>query len=112
VPLPPQIDAAKVLRAIDPAKDVDGFHPVNVGLVATGAGGIAPCTPLGAMTLIKTGRSDLSGLNAVVIGRSNIVGKPTVQLLVQENCTVTLAHSRTADLPALARSADILVGGR
>jgi methylenetetrahydrofolate dehydrogenase (NADP+) / methenyltetrahydrofolate cyclohydrolase len=109
LPLPPQIDAEKVLRAIDPAKDVDGFHPFNVGLVATGAGGIAPCTPFGAMILIKAAGRDLPGLNAVIVGRSNIVGKPMAQLLLQENCTVTIAHSRSRDLPAIVRGADIVV---
>lgn len=110
LPLPPQIDAGKVLSAIDPAKDVDGFHPVNVGLVATGAGGVAPCTPLGSLLLLKSVREDLGGLHAVIVGRSNIVGKPMAQLLLQENCTVTIAHSRTRDLPALTRGADILIG--
>lgn len=109
LPLPPQIDAEKVLRSIDPAKDVDGFHPVNVGLVATGSGGIVPCTPLGGMILLKSVRADLSGLNAVIVGRSNIVGKPMCQLLLKENCTVTIAHSKSRDLPALVRMADILV---
>ena len=109
LPLPPQIDAKKVLRSINPAKDVDGFHPVNVGLVATGSGGIVPCTPLGGMILLKSVRADLSGLNAVIVGRSNIVGKPMCQLLLKENCTVTIAHSKSRDLPALVRTADILV---
>jgi methylenetetrahydrofolate dehydrogenase (NADP+)/methenyltetrahydrofolate cyclohydrolase len=109
LPLPPQIDAEKVLRAIDPAKDVDGFHPINVGLVATGTGGIVPCTPLGSMMLLKSVRTELSGLNAVIVGRSNIVGKPMCQLLLKENCTVTVAHSRSRDLAALVRTADILV---
>lgn len=109
LPLPPQIDADKVLRAIDPAKDVDGFHPINVGLVATGTGGIVPCTPLGSMILLKSVRSDLSGMNAVIVGRSNIVGKPMCQLLLKENCTVTVGHSKSRDLPALVRTADILV---
>ncbi len=109
LPLPPHIDADKVLRAIDPAKDVDGFHPINVGLVATGSGGIVPCTPLGSMILLKSVRSDLSGMNAVIVGRSNIVGKPMCQLLLKENCTVTVAHSKSRDLPALVRTADILV---
>jgi len=109
LPLPPQIDADKVLRAIDPAKDVDGFHPINVGLVATGTGGIVPCTPFGSMILLKSVRADLSGLNAVIVGRSNIVGKPMCQLLLKENCTVTVAHSKSRDLPALVRTADILV---
>jgi methylenetetrahydrofolate dehydrogenase (NADP+)/methenyltetrahydrofolate cyclohydrolase len=109
LPLPPQIDAEKVLRSINPAKDVDGFHPVNVGLVATGSGGIVPCTPLGGMILLKSVRAGLSGLNAVIVGRSNIVGKPMCQLLLKENCTVTIAHSKSRDLPALVRMADILV---
>jgi methylenetetrahydrofolate dehydrogenase (NADP+)/methenyltetrahydrofolate cyclohydrolase len=109
LPLPPQIDADKVLRAIDPAKDVDGFHPINAGLVATGAGGIVPCTPLGSMILLKSVRRDLSGMNAVIVGRSNIVGKPMCQLLLKENCTVTVAHSKSQDLPALVRTADILI---
>jgi methylenetetrahydrofolate dehydrogenase (NADP+)/methenyltetrahydrofolate cyclohydrolase len=109
LPLPPQIDATRVLRAIDPAKDADGFHPVNVGLIATGSGGIVPCTPLGSMLLIKSVRSDLNGLEAVVVGRSNIVGKPMVQLLLAAGCTVTVAHSRTVDLPAVCRRGDILV---
>jgi methylenetetrahydrofolate dehydrogenase (NADP+) / methenyltetrahydrofolate cyclohydrolase len=109
LPLPHQIDSDRVLGAIDPAKDVDGFHPVNVGLVATGSSGIVPCTPLGSMMLIKSVRKELSGLNAVVVGRSNIVGKPMVQLLLQENCTVTVAHSRSRDLPEISRTADILV---
>lgn len=109
LPLPPQIDAQQVLRAIDPAKDVDGFHPLNVGLAATGCGGIVPCTPRGALMLIKSVAPVLSGMNAVVLGRSNIVGKPMAQLLLQENCTVTIAHSRTRDLPSIVRSADIVV---
>lgn len=109
LPLPPQIDAEKVLRAIDPAKDVDGFHPINVGLVATGTGGIVPCTPLGSLMLLKSARPDLSGLNAVIVGRSNIVGKPMCQLLLKESCTVTVAHSKSHDLSALVRTADILV---
>jgi methylenetetrahydrofolate dehydrogenase (NADP+)/methenyltetrahydrofolate cyclohydrolase len=109
LPLPPHVDADKVLRAIDPAKDVDGFHPINVGLVATGTGGIVPCTPLGSMILLRSVRADLSGLIAVVVGRSNIVGKPMAQLLLKEGCTVTVAHSKTRDLPALVRTADILV---
>jgi methylenetetrahydrofolate dehydrogenase (NADP+)/methenyltetrahydrofolate cyclohydrolase len=109
LPLPPHVDAAKVLRAIDAAKDADGFHPMNVGLVATGAGGIVPCTPLGAMMLIRSVRPDLAGLEAVVVGRSNIVGKPMAQLLLGAGCTVTVAHSRTVDLPAVCRRADILV---
>ncbi|AHE54810.1 bifunctional methylenetetrahydrofolate dehydrogenase/methenyltetrahydrofolate cyclohydrolase FolD [Sphingomonas sanxanigenens] len=109
LPLPAQIDSDKVLRAIDPAKDVDGFHPINVGLVATGSGGIAPCTPYGAMLLIQSVQPRLDGLHAVIVGRSNIVGKPMAQLLLQQNCTVTIAHSRTRDLPDVVRGADIVV---
>jgi len=109
LPLPPQIDAETVLQAIDPDKDVDGFHPINVGRVATSSGGIAPCTPYGAMLLVKSYRSDLSGLHAVVIGRSNIVGKPMIQLLLAENCSVTVVHSRSQDIEATVRSADIVV---
>ena len=109
LPLPREINADRVLRAIDPAKDVDGFHPINVGLVATGTGGIVPCTPLGSMMLLRSVRAELSGLNAVIVGRSNIVGKPMAQLLLKEGCTVTVAHSKTRDLAALARTADILV---
>jgi len=109
LPLPPQIDSNLVLRAIDPSKDVDGFHPVNVGLIATGAGGIVPCTPLGSLLLIKSVRNNLGGLNAVIVGRSNIVGKPMAQLLLQEHCTVTIAHSRTTDLQGVTRAADILI---
>ncbi|HVL70345.1 MAG TPA: bifunctional methylenetetrahydrofolate dehydrogenase/methenyltetrahydrofolate cyclohydrolase FolD [Beijerinckiaceae bacterium] len=109
LPLPPQIDAQKVIEAIDPGKDVDGFHPVNVGRLATGLPGLVPCTPLGSLMLIKSVRPDLAGANAVVLGRSNIVGKPMAQLLLAESCTVTIAHSRTRDLPAVCRSAAILV---
>jgi methylenetetrahydrofolate dehydrogenase (NADP+)/methenyltetrahydrofolate cyclohydrolase len=110
LPLPPQIDAQKVLEAIDPAKDVDGFHPVNAGRLATGGGGLVPCTPLGSLMLIKSVRPDIAGLDAVVVGRSNIVGKPMAQLLLGESCTVTVAHSKTRDLPEVCRRADILVG--
>ncbi len=109
LPLPPQIDAQKVIEAIDPAKDVDGFHPVNAGRLATGAPGLVPCTPLGCLMLIRSVRRDLAGLEAVVVGRSNIVGKPMAQLLIGESCTVTIAHSKTRDLPAVCRRADILV---
>ncbi len=109
LPLPPQIDAAAVLDAIDPDKDVDGFHVVNAGRLAVGLPGLVPCTPLGSAMLLKAALGDLSGLNAVIVGRSNIVGKPMAQLLLAENCTVTVAHSRSRDLPALCRSADILV---
>ena len=109
LPLPAQIDPNKVIDAIDPAKDVDGFHLTNVGLLATGRGDMVPCTPLGCMMLLENELGDLTGLNAVVVGRSNIVGKPMAQLLLGANCTVTVAHSRTRDLAAVCRSADILV---
>jgi methylenetetrahydrofolate dehydrogenase (NADP+)/methenyltetrahydrofolate cyclohydrolase len=109
LPLPAHIDSAAVLAAIDPDKDVDGFHVVNVGRLAVGLPGLVPCTPLGCLMLLKHELGDLSGLNAVVVGRSNIVGKPMAQLLLGESCTVTVAHSRTRDLPALCRTADILV---
>lgn len=109
LPLPPQIDSAAVLGAIDPDKDVDGFHVVNAGRLAVGLPGLVPCTPLGATMLLKDTLGDLSGLHAVVVGRSNIVGKPMAQLLLAENCTVTVAHSRSRDLAGLCRSADILV---
>ncbi|ESR25925.1 bifunctional methylenetetrahydrofolate dehydrogenase/methenyltetrahydrofolate cyclohydrolase FolD [Lutibaculum baratangense] len=109
LPLPKQIDSAKVLAAIDPAKDVDGFHVVNAGRLATGQDALVPCTPLGCVILAKQTLGDLSGLEAVVVGRSNIVGKPVAQLLLQENCTVTIAHSRTKDLAATCRRADILI---
>jgi len=109
LPLPPQIRAQRVIDAIDPHKDVDGFHPVNAGHLMTGAPGLVPCTPLGSLMLIKAVRADLAGLHAVVVGRSNIVGKPMAQLLLAESCTVTVAHSKTRDLPAVCRRADILV---
>jgi methylenetetrahydrofolate dehydrogenase (NADP+)/methenyltetrahydrofolate cyclohydrolase len=110
LPLPPQIDDKKVIGAIDPAKDVDGFHVVNAGKLAVGAAGaLIPCTPLGCLMLLKDRLGDLAGLEAVVIGRSNIVGKPMAQLLLQESCTVTIAHSRTRDLPAIVRRGDIVV---
>ena len=109
LPLPDHIDAQKVIAAIDPDKDVDGFHPVNAGRLATGLPGLVPCTPLGCVILAKSASADLSGLEAVVVGRSNIVGKPVGQLLLAENCTVTIAHSRSRDLPAICRRADLLV---
>lgn len=109
LPLPNAIDSAAVLGAIDPDKDVDGFHVVNVGRLAVGLPGMVPCTPLGSLMMLKDQLGDLSGLNAVIVGRSNIVGKPMAQLLLGESCTVTIAHSRTRDLPALCRTADILV---
>ncbi len=109
LPLPPQIDSQKVIAAIDPAKDVDGFHPLNVGRLASGLPALVPCTPLGCVMLAKTARPSLAGLDAVVIGRSNIVGKPVAQLLLAENATVTIAHSKTRDLPAVCRRADLVV---
>ncbi|WP_292053354.1 MULTISPECIES: bifunctional methylenetetrahydrofolate dehydrogenase/methenyltetrahydrofolate cyclohydrolase FolD [unclassified Brevundimonas] len=109
LPLPQHIDANAVLDAISPDKDVDGFHVVNAGRLAVGQDGLVPCTPLGCLMLLKDQLGDLSGLNAVIVGRSNIVGKPMAQLLLGESCTVTIAHSRTKDLPALCRTADILV---
>jgi methylenetetrahydrofolate dehydrogenase (NADP+)/methenyltetrahydrofolate cyclohydrolase len=109
LPLPRHIDSAAVLDAISPDKDVDGFHVVNAGRLAVGLPGLVPCTPLGCLMLLKDQLGDLSGLNAVIVGRSNIVGKPMAQLLIGESCTVTVAHSRTRDLPALCRTADILV---
>jgi methylenetetrahydrofolate dehydrogenase (NADP+)/methenyltetrahydrofolate cyclohydrolase len=109
LPLPPQIDADKVIAAVDPAKDVDGFHALNAGRLATGLDSLVPCTPLGCLHLLKAELGDLSGLEAVVIGRSNIVGKPMALLLLGENATVTLAHSRTRDLPDVVRRADIVV---
>lgn len=109
LPLPAHIDSSVVLDAIDPDKDVDGFHVVNAGRLAVGLPGLVPCTPLGSLMLLKDQLGDVTGLNAVVVGRSNIVGKPMAQLLLGESCTVTVAHSRTRDLPALCRTADILV---
>jgi methylenetetrahydrofolate dehydrogenase (NADP+)/methenyltetrahydrofolate cyclohydrolase len=109
LPLPKQIDPHRVIAAIDPAKDVDGFNPVNVGRLARGLPTMAPCTPLGCVMLAKTVHPSLAGMEAVVVGRSNIVGKPVMQLLLAENCTVTIAHSKTRDLPAVCRRADLLV---
>ena len=109
LPLPAHIDDKAVIAAIEPAKDVDGFHVVNAGRLAVGEDAFVPCTPLGCLMLLKEYVGDLSGKNAVVIGRSNIVGKPMAQLLLAENCTVTIAHSRTQDLPDVVRRADILV---
>ena len=111
LPLPAQIDSAKVLDAIDPDKDVDGFHVINAGRLATGdmKRALVPCTPHGCLMLLKDQLGDLSGLRAVVLGRSNIVGKPMAQLLLNESCTVTIAHSRTRDLPAECRRADIVI---
>ena len=109
LPLPDGFDSDAVIAAIDPAKDVDGLHVVNAGLLATNQPALTPCTPLGSMLLLKDALGDLTGLHAVVIGRSNLVGKSIAQLLLQANCTVTIAHSRTRDLAALCRQADILV---
>ncbi len=109
LPLPAHIDEAKVINAIDPAKDVDGFHILNVGRLATGQKAMVPCTPLGCLMLLRDHHGSLSGLEAVVIGRSNIVGKPMAQLLLGDSCTVTVAHSRTRDLPEVVRRADIVV---
>lgn len=108
LPLPAGLDANAVVNAIDPAKDVDGLHPVNAGRLATGLPALAPCTPLGCIILTKSVHASLSGMNAVVIGRSNLVGRPLVQLLLNENATVTIAHSRSRDLPALCRNADLV----
>jgi methylenetetrahydrofolate dehydrogenase (NADP+) / methenyltetrahydrofolate cyclohydrolase len=109
LPLPAHIDPDAVIAAIDPEKDVDGFHPVNAGRLATGLPSFVPCTPMGCHTLIKSVRPDLAGLEAVVIGRSNIVGKPMAQLLIRESCTVTVAHSKTRALPDVVRRADIVI---
>jgi len=109
LPLPDQVDEMAILDAIDPMKDVDGFHVINTGRQAVGLPAMIPCTPLGCLIMLKDTLGDLSGLNAVVVGRSNIVGKPMASLLLTENCTVTIAHSRTRDLPAVCRNADILV---
>ena len=109
LPLPDQIDSHAVINAINPDKDVDGFHLINVGRLSTGASGLVPCTPLGCLMLLKAKLGDLSGKNAVVVGRSNIVGKPMAALLLAESCTVTIAHSRTQDLAEVCREADILV---
>jgi len=108
LPLPKQVDSQKVLNAIDPRKDVDGFHPMNAGRLATGLPALTPCTPLGCVMLAKTVHASLEGLEAVIVGRSNIVGKPLIQLLLNENATVTVAHSKTRDLPAVCRRADVL----
>ncbi len=108
LPLPQQIDAQKVINAIDPGKDVDGFHPLNAGRLATGLPALVPCTPLGCIILAKSVLPTLAGLDAVVVGRSNIVGKPLAALLIAESATVTVAHSKTADLPSVCRRADVL----
>ena len=109
LPLPDQIDSHAVINAINPDKDVDGFHLINVGRLSTGASGLVPCTPLGCLMLLKDELGDLSGKNAVVVGRSNIVGKPMAALLLAESCTVTIAPARTQDLAGVCREADILV---
>lgn len=109
LPLPKQIDAQKIIASIDPAKDVDGFHPLNAGRLASGLPGLVPCTPMGCVLLAKSVHESLAGVAAVVIGRSNIVGKPVAQLLLAENATVTVAHSKTNDLPNVCRGADLLI---
>jgi len=108
MPLPPQIDMGRVIGSVDPAKDVDGFHPLNAGRLASGLPALVPCTPMGCIKLAKSVHASLSGLEAVVVGRSSIVGRPLVQLLLAENATVTVAHSRSRDLPGLCRRADLL----
>ncbi|MFP5329582.1 MAG: bifunctional methylenetetrahydrofolate dehydrogenase/methenyltetrahydrofolate cyclohydrolase FolD [Alphaproteobacteria bacterium] len=109
LPLPRHIDSDRVIAAIDPAKDVDGFHPVNAGRLATGLEALVPCTPLGCLYLLRQELGEIAGKEAVVIGRSNIVGKPMAMLLIGESATVTVAHSKTRDLPAVVRRADIVV---
>jgi methylenetetrahydrofolate dehydrogenase (NADP+) / methenyltetrahydrofolate cyclohydrolase len=109
LPLPPQVDAKRVLLAVDPAKDVDGFQPMNVGLLSTQRPGLVPCTPAGIMEILKRSRIPIAGQEAVVVGRSDIVGKPTAMLLINGNATVTVCHSKTRDLPGVCRRADILV---
>ena len=109
LPLPAQINTHAVINAIDPDKDVDGFHLINVGRLTTGESGLVPCTPLGCMMLLRAYAGDLSGQNAVIVGRSNIVGKPMAALLLAAHCTVTIAHSRTKDLTDVCRQADILI---
>jgi methylenetetrahydrofolate dehydrogenase (NADP+) / methenyltetrahydrofolate cyclohydrolase len=109
LPLPPQVDTARVIETVEPGKDVDGFHPANAGRLATGLPALVPCTPFGCLYLLKQELGSIAGLDAVVIGRSNIVGKPMAQLLIAESATVTVAHSRTRDLPEVVRRADIVV---
>jgi methylenetetrahydrofolate dehydrogenase (NADP+)/methenyltetrahydrofolate cyclohydrolase len=109
LPVPNPLDSAKVLDTINPDKDVDGFHVVNAGRLAVGLPGLVPCTPLGCVMLLNDALGDLSGLDVVIIGRSNIVGKPIAQLLLQQNCTVTIAHSRSKNLPSICKRADILI---
>jgi methylenetetrahydrofolate dehydrogenase (NADP+) / methenyltetrahydrofolate cyclohydrolase len=109
LPLPPQVDSKKVLLAVDPAKDVDGFHPMNVGFLSTQRPGLVPCTPAGVMEILKRSNIPIAGREAVVVGRSDIVGKPAAMLLTNANATVTICHSKTHDLPGVCRRADILV---
>ncbi len=109
LPLPPQIRSGEILEAIDPQKDVDGFHPVNVGRLSQGEKALVPCTPAGVIEILKRSDIPIAGQHAVIVGRSNIVGKPMAMLLLQENATVTICHSRTADLPSITRQADIIV---
>ncbi len=109
LPLPPHVDAKKVLLAVDPAKDVDGFHPVNVGFLSTQRPGLVPCTPAGCIEILERSQIPIAGQAAVVVGRSDIVGKPAAMLLLNANATVTVAHSKTRDLPAVCRRADILI---
>jgi methylenetetrahydrofolate dehydrogenase (NADP+)/methenyltetrahydrofolate cyclohydrolase len=109
LPLPPQVDAKKVLLAVDPAKDVDGFHPMNVGFLSTQRPGLVPCTPAGIVEILKRSKIPIAGQEAVVVGRSDIVGKPVAMLLINGNATVTVCHSKTRDLPGVCRRADILV---
>lgn len=109
LPLPPQVDSKKVLLAVDPAKDVDGFHPMNVGFLSTQRSGLVPCTPAGVLEILKRCSIPISGKEAIVVGRSDIVGKPAAMLLLNANATVTVCHSKTHDLPAVCRRADILV---
>jgi methylenetetrahydrofolate dehydrogenase (NADP+)/methenyltetrahydrofolate cyclohydrolase len=109
LPLPPHVDSKKVLLAVDPAKDVDGFHPVNVGLLSTQRPGLVPCTPAGVMEILQRSNIPITGQEAVIVGRSDIVGKPVAMLLLNANATVTVGHSKTRDLPAVCRRADILV---
>jgi methylenetetrahydrofolate dehydrogenase (NADP+) / methenyltetrahydrofolate cyclohydrolase len=109
LPLPPQVDAKKVLMAVDPAKDVDGFHPMNVGFLSTQRPGLVPCTPAGVIEILNRSKIPIAGREAVVVGRSDIVGKPVAMLLTNANATVTICHSKTHDLPGVCRRADILV---
>jgi methylenetetrahydrofolate dehydrogenase (NADP+)/methenyltetrahydrofolate cyclohydrolase len=109
LPLPPQVDSKAILMAVAPEKDVDGFHPLNVGLLSTQRPGLTPCTPTGVMELLRRSHIEVAGQNAVVLGRSDIVGKPMAMLLLNSNATVTVCHSKTRDLPGVCRSADILV---